>query len=327
MSRWARARRLSILSWRLHSSEQKHDPRATLFSEIWDLQRTQKRSICDIEFRLEARRSGNPGPFFQESKFTHPYPPDSPSVSLSNQALFLCEHKKARLSVNANLSFLREIGGAVMGQTDRAGRPELRGRGWYSHDGAAPFSYLHGSSAAQNEIQNHDCRRVKDRSPRKARAKAKGVGESAHPLPPSDLNSPGPARRSLKRGKARPCRAGEAVSIKPPTGDHRSMGPQLAVKITQENMDRIIKGCLIEDAPVEIVEAWAEKAEQSSAINEKGLHPQETEDQSDSAQSSDAYRANIRFRVQKSCPRRSHISLASPPPWFGLIPDALLVVM
>ena len=60
----ARARRLSILSWRLHPSEQKHDPRATRFSEMCDLQRTQKRSIDDIEFRLETRRSGNPCPFF-----------------------------------------------------------------------------------------------------------------------------------------------------------------------------------------------------------------------------------------------------------------------
>jgi hypothetical protein len=67
----ARARRLSILSWRLHSAEQKHDPRATRFSEIWVLQRTQKRSIGDIEFRLEARRSGNPGPFFQLRSLLH----------------------------------------------------------------------------------------------------------------------------------------------------------------------------------------------------------------------------------------------------------------
>ena len=36
------------------------------------------------------------------------------------------------------------------------------------------------------------------------------------------------------------------------------MDRQLAVKITQENLDRIIKGCLIEDAPVEIVDAWTE---------------------------------------------------------------------
>ena len=36
------------------------------------------------------------------------------------------------------------------------------------------------------------------------------------------------------------------------------MDPQPAVKITQENMGRIIKGCLIEDAPVEIVDAWTE---------------------------------------------------------------------
>ena len=36
------------------------------------------------------------------------------------------------------------------------------------------------------------------------------------------------------------------------------MDPQLAVKITEENLDRIIKGCLIEDAPVEIVDAWTE---------------------------------------------------------------------
>jgi hypothetical protein len=36
------------------------------------------------------------------------------------------------------------------------------------------------------------------------------------------------------------------------------MYPQLAVKITQQNMDRIIKGCFIEDAPVEILVAWTE---------------------------------------------------------------------
>jgi hypothetical protein len=36
------------------------------------------------------------------------------------------------------------------------------------------------------------------------------------------------------------------------------MNPELAVKITQENMDRIIKRCLIEDAPIEIVDVWTE---------------------------------------------------------------------
>jgi hypothetical protein len=46
---WARARRRSILSWRRHSSEQKQEPPATRFCEIWDLQRTQKRSIFGVE--------------------------------------------------------------------------------------------------------------------------------------------------------------------------------------------------------------------------------------------------------------------------------------
>ena len=36
------------------------------------------------------------------------------------------------------------------------------------------------------------------------------------------------------------------------------MDRQKAVKITQENVDRIIEECLIEDAPVEIVDAWTE---------------------------------------------------------------------
>jgi hypothetical protein len=37
-----RARRLSILSWRLHPSEQKHDPRATGFPEIaWLFEKVQ----------------------------------------------------------------------------------------------------------------------------------------------------------------------------------------------------------------------------------------------------------------------------------------------
>jgi len=62
----ARARRLSILSWRLHSSEQKHDPRETRFSEIWDLQRTQKRSICDIRVTCGSQEIWNPYPFLQE---------------------------------------------------------------------------------------------------------------------------------------------------------------------------------------------------------------------------------------------------------------------
>lgn len=44
----ARARRRSILSWRRHSSPQKHEPRATLFSEICILHRTQKRSILGM---------------------------------------------------------------------------------------------------------------------------------------------------------------------------------------------------------------------------------------------------------------------------------------
>lgn len=30
------------------------------------------------------------------------------------------------------------------------------------------------------------------------------------------------------------------------------------MKITEKNLDRIIKGCLVEDAPVEIVNAWTE---------------------------------------------------------------------
>lgn len=44
-----------------------------------------------------------------------------------------------------------------MGQTDRAGGPDLRRRGWYSRDSAAPFSYLHGTLPLY-EIQNHDRR-------------------------------------------------------------------------------------------------------------------------------------------------------------------------
>ena len=36
------------------------------------------------------------------------------------------------------------------------------------------------------------------------------------------------------------------------------MDIQRAVKITPKNMGRIIKGCLAEDAPVEIVDSWSE---------------------------------------------------------------------
>jgi hypothetical protein len=36
------------------------------------------------------------------------------------------------------------------------------------------------------------------------------------------------------------------------------MDTQPAVKITRRNMDRIIKGCFTEDAPVEIIDAWTE---------------------------------------------------------------------
>jgi hypothetical protein len=36
------------------------------------------------------------------------------------------------------------------------------------------------------------------------------------------------------------------------------MDIQRAVKITPKNMGRIIRGCLAEDAPVEIVHSWSE---------------------------------------------------------------------
>jgi hypothetical protein len=40
-----------------------------------------------------------------------------------------------------------------MGQTDRAGRPDLRGRGWRSRDSAAPFSYPHRTRAAKTKFK------------------------------------------------------------------------------------------------------------------------------------------------------------------------------